>query len=217
MPLRRLSWPRCSGLILGAVSLSGPREFSRREKADAPPSAVVVLARGSARRGRPALAVLARASRRRGLQSRTARRKREVEQGLRVNPSVLALLDVRLVVFLVAAGREASVSVSVWVWVAVVAAVLVALLLLLLTVGTPNRRRARKREEAERLRREAEERLRSAAGREATASQEQAAAERERLAAREMLQEADAVDPDLPAGAGKVNGPRSVGAVDEAS
>ena len=74
-----------------------------------------------------------------------------------------------------------------------------ALLLLFLLVGTPSRRRAAKRGEAERLRQEAEEGLRSAAGREATASQEQAAAERERLAAEEKLKEADAVDPDLPA------------------
>ena len=85
-----------------------------------------------------------------------------------------------------------------WVWVAVIAGVVVALFLLFLTVGTPARRRAAKREEADRLRREAEEKLRSAAGSEAAAREEQAAAERERLAAQAQLEEADAVDPDLP-------------------
>ena len=86
-----------------------------------------------------------------------------------------------------------------WVWVAVIAGVVVALFLLFLTVGTPARRRAAKREEAEQLRREAEEKLRSAAGREAAARVEEATAERERLAAQSKLEEADAVDPDLPA------------------
>src|SRR4029453_5374345 len=87
---------------------------------------------------------------------------------------------------------------SLWVWVAVIVGVLTALLLLFFVVGTPSRRRAAKREEAERLRQEAEEKLRSAAGREATASQEQAAAERERLAAEDQLKQADAGDPDFP-------------------
>jgi hypothetical protein len=103
---------------------------------------------------------------------------------------------------------------SLWVWVAVIAGVLTALLLLFFVVGTPGRRRAAKRDEAERLRQEAEERLRSAAGREATASQEQAAAERERLAAEEKLREADAVDPDLPSDAANLNTQRP--AADEA-
>jgi flagellar biosynthesis/type III secretory pathway M-ring protein FliF/YscJ len=86
-----------------------------------------------------------------------------------------------------------------WVWVAVIAGAVVALLLLFSVVGTPGRRRAAKREQAERLRQEAEEKLRSAAGREAAARHEQAAAERERLAAQNQLEQADAVDPDLSA------------------
>jgi type II secretory pathway pseudopilin PulG len=105
---------------------------------------------------------------------------------------------------------------SLWVWVAVIAGVLMALLLLFLVVGTPSRRRAAKRDEAERLRQEAEEELRSAAGREATASQEQAAAERERFAAEEKLKEADAVDPDVPAEAANLNTQRPAPAADEA-
>jgi hypothetical protein len=88
--------------------------------------------------------------------------------------------------------------------------------LLFLVVGTPSRRRAAKREEAERLRQEAEEKLRSAAGREAAASQERAAAERERLAAEEKLNEADAVDPDVPAEAANLNAQRPAPAADEA-
>jgi flagellar biosynthesis/type III secretory pathway M-ring protein FliF/YscJ len=90
-----------------------------------------------------------------------------------------------------------------WVWVAVIAGAVVAQLLLFSVVGTPSRRRAAKREQAERLRQEAEEKLRSAAGRDAAARQEEAAAERERLAAQEQLEEADAVDPDLPAQASR--------------
>jgi len=90
-----------------------------------------------------------------------------------------------------------------WVWVAVIGGTVVALLLLFFVVGTPSRRRAAKREQAERLRQEAEEKLRSAAGRDAAARQEQAAAERERLTAQEQLEEADAVDPDLPAPAAR--------------
>jgi type II secretory pathway pseudopilin PulG len=105
---------------------------------------------------------------------------------------------------------------SLWVWVVVIAGVLTALLLLSLVVGTPSRRRAAKREEAERLRQEAEEKLRSAAGRKATASQEQAAAERELLTAKEKLQEADAVDPDVPAEAANLNTRRPAPAADEA-
>jgi flagellar biosynthesis/type III secretory pathway M-ring protein FliF/YscJ len=84
-----------------------------------------------------------------------------------------------------------------------IAGAVVALLLLFFVVGTPGRRRAAKREQAERLRQEAEEKLRSAAGRDAAARQEEVAAERERLAAQEQLQEADAVDPDLPAQAAR--------------
>jgi hypothetical protein len=85
-----------------------------------------------------------------------------------------------------------------WVWVAVIAGAITALLLLFLLVGTPGRRQAAKRAQAKRLREEAEEKLRSAAGRDAAARQEEAAAERERLAAKQQLEEADAVDPDLP-------------------
>jgi predicted helicase len=69
----------------------------------------------------------------------------------------------------------------------------------------PGRRRAAKREQAGHLRREAEEKLRSAAGREAAARQEQAAAERERLAAQNQLEQADAVDPELPAQASRAD------------
>ena len=105
---------------------------------------------------------------------------------------------------------------SPWVWVVVIAGVLTALLLLFLVLGTPSRRRAAKREEAERLRQEAEEKLRSAAGREATASQEQATAQRERLTAEEKLREADTVDPDVPAGAANLNTQRPAPAADEA-
>jgi len=89
-----------------------------------------------------------------------------------------------------------------WVWVAVIAGALVALLLFFV-VGTPSRRRAAQREQAQRLRQEAEEKLRSAATRDAAARQEQEAAERERLAAQEQLKEADAVDPDHPAQASR--------------
>ena len=92
-----------------------------------------------------------------------------------------------------------------WVWVAVIAGIVAALLLLFVTVGTPGRRQAAKREQAERLRQQAEEKLRSAAGREAAARQEQAAAERERLAAQNHLEQADAVDPDLPAQPSRAN------------
>ncbi len=92
-----------------------------------------------------------------------------------------------------------------WVWVAVIAGVVVALLLLFVTVGTPGRRQAAKREQADRLRQQAEEKLRSAAGREAAARQEQAAAERERLAAQNHLEQADAVDPDVPAQPSRAN------------
>ena len=86
-----------------------------------------------------------------------------------------------------------------WVWVAVIAGVVFALLLLFLTVGSPGRRRAAQREEAQRLRQAAEEKLRAAASRDAAARQEQAAAERERIAAQEQLNRADTLDPDLPA------------------
>jgi type VI protein secretion system component VasK len=89
---------------------------------------------------------------------------------------------------------------NLWVWVVIVAGVVIAVALLFLVVGTPARRRAAKRDEAEQLRREAEEKLRSAAGREAAAQQEQAVAERERIAAERQLEEADVVDPDIPAG-----------------
>ena len=84
-----------------------------------------------------------------------------------------------------------------WVWVAVIGGAVVALSLLFFVVGTPARRQAAKREQAEQLRREAEEKLRSAGSREAVARQEQATAERERLAAQDQLAEADAVDPDV--------------------
>jgi hypothetical protein len=105
--------------------------------------------------------------------------------------------------FVVDAAGEEEMAMDFWVWVAVIAGAVVALVLLFFVVGTPGRRRAAKREQAERLRQEAEEKLRSAAGRDAAARQEEAAAERERLAAQEQLEEADAVDPDLPAQASR--------------
>jgi flagellar biosynthesis/type III secretory pathway M-ring protein FliF/YscJ len=85
-----------------------------------------------------------------------------------------------------------------WAWVAVVAGVLVAVALLVFLIGTPARRRAAKRDEAAELREEAEEKLASAARSEAAASQEEAAARRDRLAAEHAMNQADAVDPDLP-------------------
>ena len=104
-------------------------------------------------------------------------------------------------------------------WVVVIAGVLVALLLLFFMIGTPGRRRAAKRERANQLRQEAEEQLNAAVLREATARQEQAAAERERLAAKQKLNEADAVDPDLVTDVANL-GPRTqsrVEAADKAS
>jgi hypothetical protein len=85
-----------------------------------------------------------------------------------------------------------------WVWIAVVAGVLLAGWLLVVLVGTPARRRAAKREQAAELRGEAEQKLASAARREAAVRQEQAAAERDRIAAEHAMEQADAVDPDLP-------------------
>jgi flagellar biosynthesis/type III secretory pathway M-ring protein FliF/YscJ len=107
--------------------------------------------------------------------------------------------------FLVDDAGKGGKAVDLWVWVAVIAGAVVALLLLFFVVGTPSRRRAAKREQAEWLRQQAEEKLRSAAGREATARQEQAAAERERLAAQDHLEQADAVDPDLRAKAARAD------------
>jgi flagellar biosynthesis/type III secretory pathway M-ring protein FliF/YscJ len=105
---------------------------------------------------------------------------------------------------------------SPWVWVIAIAGALLALILLFVVIGSPARRRAAKREKAEALRREAEERLKTAAGREATARQEQAAAERERLSAEAKLEEADAVDPDLPAEAANLDTRRPGQPADEA-
>jgi flagellar biosynthesis/type III secretory pathway M-ring protein FliF/YscJ len=85
-----------------------------------------------------------------------------------------------------------------WVWIVVVAGVLLAIWLLFVVIGTPARRRAAQREEATELRREATEKLASAAQREAAAAQEAATAERERGAAERAMEQADAVDPDLP-------------------
>jgi hypothetical protein len=97
-------------------------------------------------------------------------------------------------------GRRAM---DLWVWVALIGGAVVALSLLFFVVGTPARRRAARREQAEQLRREAEQKLRSAAGREAAARQEHAVAARERVDAQSQFEEADAVDPDLPAQASR--------------
>jgi len=87
---------------------------------------------------------------------------------------------------------------SLWVWIAVAAGVALAVWLLVAVIGTPARRRARQREQAEKLRQEAEEKLASAARREVAAEQEAETARRERGAAERAMQQADAVDPDLP-------------------
>lgn len=85
-----------------------------------------------------------------------------------------------------------------WVWIIVAAGALLAIWLLFVAIGTPARRRAAQSEKAAELRQEAEEKLASAAQREAAASRETAAAQRERTAAEHAMEQADAVDPDLP-------------------
>jgi uncharacterized protein HemX len=85
-----------------------------------------------------------------------------------------------------------------WVWIVVAAGVALAIWVLVRVIGTPARRRAAQRENAERLRQEAEEKLASAARREVTARHETELARREREAAERTIQHADAVDPDLP-------------------
>jgi flagellar biosynthesis/type III secretory pathway M-ring protein FliF/YscJ len=85
---------------------------------------------------------------------------------------------------------------ALWVWIVVVAGVALLVWLLFALIGTPERRRAARREKAAELRREAEEKLASAARREVTARQESTAADRERQSAERALEEANAVDPD---------------------
>jgi predicted Holliday junction resolvase-like endonuclease len=87
---------------------------------------------------------------------------------------------------------------SFWVWVVIAVGVALALLLTRIAIGTPTRRLEARREKAAELRQEAEERLASAGRREATARQEEARSRRERLAGEQAIQQADAIDPDLP-------------------
>jgi hypothetical protein len=87
---------------------------------------------------------------------------------------------------------------SLWVWVVIVVGVALALLLALVLIGTPTRRLEARREKAAELRRKAEDRLASAARREALAHQQEARSRSDRLAGEEAMQEADAIDPDLP-------------------
>jgi flagellar biosynthesis/type III secretory pathway M-ring protein FliF/YscJ len=89
---------------------------------------------------------------------------------------------------------------SFWVWVVLVVGVVLAFALSLVVVGTPTRRLEARREKAAELRREAEERLASAGRREAIARQEEAKSRSERLAGEQAIQQADAIDPDLPDG-----------------
>jgi hypothetical protein len=87
---------------------------------------------------------------------------------------------------------------SFWVWVVIAVGVGLALLLTRIVIGTPSRRLKARRERAAELRQEAEERLASAGRREAVARQEEARSRSERLAGEQAIQQADAIDPDLP-------------------
>jgi type II secretory pathway pseudopilin PulG len=82
--------------------------------------------------------------------------------------------------------------------VVIVVGVALALLLARLVIRTPTRRLDARREKAAELRREAEERLASAGRREALARHEAARSRSERVAGEQAIQQADAIDPDLP-------------------
>jgi flagellar biosynthesis/type III secretory pathway M-ring protein FliF/YscJ len=89
--------------------------------------------------------------------------------------------------------------VETWVWILIVAAVILILVIAFFAVRKGSERKVeKKREEADSLRHEAQERLAVSGEREARAEQEAERAARERAVAREQIQRAEDVDPDVP-------------------